>query len=158
MARRPFRDGVPSPVDRDTDPTAASGLPRCGHVDWIRNGDRLTVSIWGEVTEEPDDPDDHPAYLARTSERQYLLDGFVEHAGQGSEKHGHIRHVLEISSNVDGYASYLNPLVVDADGEWEAWDFGVKTTGAIRYASFRDLLVADSAQLEKRVRGDRRGR
>ena len=41
--------------------------------------------------------------------------------------------------------------MVDADGEWEAWDFGVKTTGAIRYASFRDLLVADSAQLEKRV-------
>ena len=41
--------------------------------------------------------------------------------------------------------------MVDADGEWEAWDFGVKTTGAIRYASFRDLLEADSAQLEKRV-------
>ena len=42
--------------------------------------------------------------------------------------------------------------MVDADGEWEAWDFGVKTLGAIRYASFRDLLVADSAQLEARIK------
>ena len=60
--------------------------------------------------------------------------------------------MLEVSTNVDGYATYLNPLVVDADGEWEAWDYGVKTLGAIRYASFRDLIVADSAQLEVRVK------
>src|SRR4029077_554525 len=49
---------------RDTDTNAASGLRDATHVDWIRNGDRLTASLWGEVTEEPDDPDDHPAYLA----------------------------------------------------------------------------------------------
>ena len=92
-------------------------------------------SIWNEIVDAPDDPDDHPQYLARVPEREYLLDGFVEHPEGGSEKGGHIRHVLEVSINVDGYATYLNPLVVDADGEWEAWDYGVKTLGAIRYAS-----------------------
>jgi len=130
---------------------AATGLRDAATVAWIGDGDRLTVSIWGEIIEDADDPNDHPLYRAGTSEREYLLDGFVEHAGLGSEKHGHIRHVLEISTNIDGYATYLNPLVVDADGEWEAWDFGVKTTGATRYASFRDLLIADSAQLETRL-------
>ncbi len=60
--------------------------------------------------------------------------------------------MLEVSTNIDGYATYLNPLVVDADGEWEAWDYGVKTLGAIRYASFRDLIAADIAQLELRIK------
>ena len=139
-------------ADPGSDPSAATGLHDAATVAWIFNRDRLMVSLSSEFIEEPVDPDDHPLYLARMSEREYLLDGFVEHVEGGSEKHGHIRHVLEISTNVDGYATYLNPLVVDADGEWEAWDYGVKTLGAIRYASFRDLLVADSAQLEVRAK------
>jgi HEAT repeat protein len=138
--------------DPDSDRPGATGLRDTATVDWIRNGDRLTVSLWSEIVEPSDDPDDHPLYVARVPEREYLVDGFVEHPEGGSEKGGHLRHVLEISTNVDGYATYLNPLVVDADGEWEAWDFGVKTLGGIRYASFRDLLEADSAQLEVRIK------
>lgn len=137
--------------DADVGPSGATGLRDAATVDWIRNGDRLTVSIWTEFSGEPDDPDDHPLYVARVPEREYLLAGILEHPAGGSEKGGHLRHVLEISSDVDGYATYLNPLVVDADGEWEAWDFGTKTLGGIRHASFRDLLVADSTQLEARV-------
>jgi HEAT repeat protein len=138
-------------ADPGSDPSRATGLRDTATVDWIFNGDRLMVSIVSDLAEDPADPDDHPLYLARVPEREYLLDGIVQHPEGGSEKAGHIRHVLQISTNIDGYATYLNPLVVDADGEWEAWDYGVKTLGAIRYASFRDLLTADTAQLEARV-------
>jgi HEAT repeat protein len=131
--------------------TGPTGLRSTATVDWIRNGDRSMVAIWTGVAGEPTDPDDHPLYVARVPEREYLLGGFVEHLEGGSEKGGHLRHVLAISSCVDGYASYLNPLVVDADGEWEAWDFGTKTLGAVRYASFRDLIAADIDQLEARI-------
>lgn len=130
-----------------------SGLRGAATVDWIRNGDRLMVSIWTEpgLAEPPGDPADHPLYLARQPEREYLLAELPAFPSGGEEKGGHLRHVLEISSCVDGYATYLNPLVVDADGEWEAWDFGTKTLGAVRYRSFRALLEADTVQLEKRI-------
>jgi HEAT repeat protein len=136
-------------ADPGSDPTGATGLHDAATVDWIRNTDRLMASITNEIT---GDPGDDPQYLALVPEREYLLDGVLQHPEGGSEKGGHLRHVLEVSTNIDGYATYLNPLVVDADGEWEAWDYGVKTLGAVRYASFRDLIVADIAQLELRVK------
>jgi HEAT repeat protein len=130
-----------------------SGLRGADDVDWIRNGDRMMVSIW-TVSDRPDESaseDDHPLYVARQPERDYLLAEPSKHASGGEEKGGHIRHVLEISNCVDGYATYLNPLVLDADGEWEAWDFGTKTLGGVRHRSFRALLEADTAQLEERI-------
>jgi HEAT repeat protein len=89
--------------------------------------------------------------VTRHPERVYLLADVPEFASGGEEKGGHLRHALEISSCVDGYATYLNPLVVDADGEWEAWDYGTKTLGGARHRSFRALLEADIAQLEQRI-------
>ena len=59
-------------------------------------------------------------------------------------KGGHLRYVLAITVNVDGYMTLLDPLVVDADGEWEAWDYGTKLPGAVRHASFGALLEADT--------------
>ena len=130
-----------------------TGLRDAATVDWIRNGDGMTVRIWTA----PDmvwwqvDPDDHPLYVRLVPEREYLLPEIGEVPEGGGEKGGHFRNVLEVSSCIDGYATYLNPLVVDADGEWEAWDFGTKTVGAVRYRSFRALIEADITQLEKRV-------
>jgi HEAT repeat protein len=133
--------------------TTPTGLRDAATVDWIRNGDRMMVAIWTspEMFEQPDDPGDHPFYVRQVPEREYLLPEIGEYPEGGGEKRGHLRHVLEVSSCIDGYATYLNPLVVDADGEWEAWDFGTKTLGAVRYRSFRALIKADVAQLEKRM-------
>jgi len=131
----------------------ATGLRDAARVDWIRKGDRSMIAIWTA----PDmvwwevDPEDHPFYARLVPEREYLLPDIGEHPGGGGEKGGHLRNVLEVSSCIDGYATYLNPLVVDADGEWEAWDFGTKTLGAVRYRSFRALIEADIAQMERRI-------
>jgi HEAT repeat protein len=133
--------------------TSPTGLRDAATVDWIRNGDRSMIVIWTA----PDmvwwevDPEDHPFYARLVPEREYLLPEIGEHPEGGGEKGGHLRNVLEVSTCIDGYATYLNPLVVDADGEWEAWDFGTKTLGAVRYRSFRALIEADIAQLEKRI-------
>jgi HEAT repeat protein len=139
--------GSVSPESAGTRPT---GLRAAATVDWIANGDRLTVAVWDPASAvgETGSPAEHPRYARQIAEREYLLSGPV--AG-GAEKVGHLRHVLEVSSCVDGYATYLNPLVVDVDGEWEAWDFGTKTLGASRHRSFQALLEADIAQMERRV-------
>ena len=140
-------------VSRDSVLTTPTGLRDVATVDWIRNGDRSMVAIWTA----PDmvwwdvDPDDHPFFTRLVPEREYLLPEIGEVPEGGGEKGGHLRNVLEVSSCIDGYVTYLNPLVVDADGEWEAWDFGTKTLGAVRYRSFRALIEADIAQMEKQT-------
>jgi hypothetical protein len=69
----------------------------------------------------------HPNFDARGPERDYLVpDGKND---PGDAKGGHLRYALAISVNVDGYMTLLDPLAVDADGEWEAWDFGTKLPG-----------------------------
>ena len=37
-------------ADPDADPSLATGLRDTATVDWIRNGDRLTVSLWSEIS------------------------------------------------------------------------------------------------------------
>ena len=136
-------------VAGEPDSAASTGLRDTAHVDWIRNGDHGLVSIWSETHEGlmTVPADRNPAFVPFDSEREYLRGGPEV---IGGEKPGHLRYVLEISSSVDGWATYLNPLVVDADGEWEAWDFGTKNPGAIRHRSFRALLEADVDGLEHR--------
>ena len=84
------------------------------------------------------------SYRAPMSEWQYL-----DHAHPQDSvrfKDGHCRHVLTISSNIDGYQVLLNPLVRQPDGEWEAWDLGAKYPGVNRFRSFRDLLEYAAGQ------------
>lgn len=47
---------------------------------------------------------------------------------------------LEISDVGDSAIYLLNPLVVGLDGEWEAWFFSNWNPGAVRYASFRQMM------------------
>jgi hypothetical protein len=140
-------------VSRQSVRTTPTGLRDAAAVDWIRNGDRSMVAIWTgpDMVWWEVDPEDHPFFARRVPEREYLLPEIGEVPEGGGEKGGHLRNVLEVSSCIDGYVTYLNPLVVDADGEWEAWDFGTKTLGAVRYRSFRALIEADIRLLEKRI-------
>ena len=36
----------------------------------------------------------------------------------------------------------INPARINAEGEWEAWDFATWYPGAYRYRSFDDLVAA----------------
>lgn len=53
----------------------------------------------------------------------------------------YLPHTLKISDTPNATDVYLlNPLVVTADGEWEAWYFAHWLPGATRYRSFWDLM------------------
>ena len=48
---------------------------------------------------------------------------------------------IVISSFADSALYILNPMIVDADGEWEAWIYS-PSRGIVRYRSFIDLIRA----------------
>ena len=58
---------------------------------------------------------------------------------------------LMISSELDGFVFLLNPSVKSNNGEWEAWDYGLKYPGAYRYRSFWELMCKLHSQLENRI-------
>ncbi|WP_336207705.1 SMI1/KNR4 family protein [Nonomuraea sp. LPB2021202275-12-8] len=49
--------------------------------------------------------------------------------------------MLCISEDVDGQVCLLNPHVVGADGEWQAFDLAAWRPGEIEYRSFWDLMT-----------------
>jgi hypothetical protein len=55
----------------------------------------------------------------------------------------YLKTALEISDAGDSAILLLNPQVVTAEGEWEAWFFGNWLPGAARYRSFWDLMQAE---------------
>lgn len=55
---------------------------------------------------------------------------------------GHLRETLQISAVGDSAVFLLNPQVIGADGEWEAWFFANWNPGAQRFRSFHELMDA----------------
>jgi SMI1 / KNR4 family (SUKH-1) len=55
----------------------------------------------------------------------------------------YLKDCLAISNQIDSAIYLLNPHVVDASGEWEAWFFGSKLPGANRYQSFQEMMQAE---------------
>jgi hypothetical protein len=55
----------------------------------------------------------------------------------------HLKTALEISDMGDSALYILNPKVVDADGEWEAWFYASWLPGFRRYPSFWALMQAE---------------
>ncbi len=51
--------------------------------------------------------------------------------------------MLEISDVGDSAIYLLNPQIVTADGEWQAWLFSNWNPGAVRHRSFQELMVAE---------------
>lgn len=47
---------------------------------------------------------------------------------------------LELSHDGDSAVYLLNPRIVTADGEWEAWSFANWHPGAVRYRSFAEMM------------------
>ena len=138
----------------DEDPatgTPALGLLGCHEIRWLRDRDRATVDIWwGTADEPPCRGHPHPAFCSELPETLYL----AQTAEYESMKAGHMLYALQVGGEIDGYTILLNPLVVDRDGEWEAWDFGPKNPGAIRYRSFAEMLAAAAAEIEQDTTGE----
>jgi HEAT repeat protein len=132
---------------------ASTGLQPAASIGWLRDLDRGLAGWLGDVAPDEDaDAWSHPNFDARIPERDYLApDGTNDPI---DAKGGHLAYALAISVNVDGYSTLLDPLVVDADGEWEAWEFGTKLPGAQRYASFAALLEADIKRWRDQVTAD----
>ena len=55
----------------------------------------------------------------------------------------YLQTALEISQQGESAIYLLNPQVVTADGEWEAWFLGDWLPGADRYASFQAMMEAE---------------
>ena len=62
----------------------------------------------------------------------------------------YLESALEISDEGDSAIYLLNPEVVTADGEWEAWFFANWLPGASRYRSFAELMEAEYRTFRER--------
>ena len=54
----------------------------------------------------------------------------------------YLEHTLEISTRGDSSVYLLNPKIVGADNEWEAWFLANWAPGANRYRSFAEMMLA----------------
>jgi len=81
-------------------------------VDWFRVRNKEWVDIWNSIGDDDSGP---PEALE-------------------------MKTALEINDTGDSAILLLNPQVITADGEWEAWFFSNWNPGARRYPSFWDLM------------------
>jgi hypothetical protein len=101
-------------------------------IGWFRELEPEYVRIWTEEIELVSDGDYFvygPSQDSAAIRREYLT------------------ACLQVSEQIDGYVYLLNPEVISSEGEWEAWVFGSKLAGAIRYRSWRELVAAEAAKI-----------
>ena len=82
---------------------------------WLRDFDPQLIELWGEMDDEGE---------------TYIDD----------VKYAHMKSTLVISDWGDAAILLLNPEVINADGEWEAWFFANWNPGAQPFPSFGALL------------------
>jgi SMI1 / KNR4 family (SUKH-1) len=67
-----------------------------------------------------------------------------EEALRDLDSDGHyLPSAVEISDVGDSAIYLLNPEIVAADGEWQAWFFSNWNPGAVRHRSFQEMMVAE---------------
>jgi len=94
-------------------------------IDWFSTHNKEIVDIWMENR--------YPV-----SDEEYFKYGEAQH--ETSFRHEYLQTALQISDWSDSAVCLLNPQVVSADGEWEAWFFAAWMEGARRYRSFYDMI------------------
>ncbi|MCF4970538.1 SMI1/KNR4 family protein [Nostoc sp. CMAA1605] len=97
-------------------------------VDWFYTLNQEWVDVWHGI--ERDEVDDETYFL------------YGRHQDPCHIRTRYMKTALQISTDEDGYVYLLNPMVIDEQGEWEAWDFGNKIAGAYRYRTFWDMMQA----------------
>ncbi|MGI5136585.1 MULTISPECIES: SMI1/KNR4 family protein [unclassified Streptomyces] len=109
-------------------------------VGWTRDLDPDLVTVWIEA---------YGAAGARVADEEYFIYG--EAQDPVSIRPEYVPHTLKISHTPEATEVYLlNPCVVTAEGEWEAWFVAHWLPGAVRYQSFWDLMNDEY----RRFRGD----
>lgn len=103
-------------------------------VDWFRVRNRQWIdafTLGGLATVlDPSVPD-----------AEYFVYGDKQDPARGRWEY--LEDALEISPEGDSAIFLLNPRVVSSDGEWEAWFFANWLTGATRYRSFEEMMLAE---------------
>ncbi|MCX5384133.1 SMI1/KNR4 family protein [Streptomyces sp. NBC_00083] len=104
-------------------------------VGWTRDLDPELVDLWTEGRDDPSfDVSDDDYFRYGEGQDPALL------------RPAYLRHTLTISHTPDATDVYLlNPRVVTADGEWEAWHLAHWLPGAVRHQSFWALMNAEYA-------------
>lgn len=82
--------------------------------------------------------------LAPITDQEYFVYGQEQNSSKFRPEY--LESALEISEVGDAAVYLLNPRVVDAEGEWEAWFFADWLPGAVRYRSFRELMMSARGQ------------
>ncbi len=94
-------------------------------IDWFSARNQEAIDDWMENR-----------YLV--ADEEYFVYGEGQH--ETSFRHEYLQTALQISDWSDSAVCLLNPQVVSADGEWEAWFFAAWMEGARRYRSFYDMI------------------
>ncbi len=96
------------------------------------------------LTQQDSDPLNYLGGRSRyphVSDTEYLIYGVEQDCSKLRLEY--LFTALEISDRGDGSIYLLNPKIVAANGEWEAWFFGDWLPGADRYPSFQELMEAE---------------
>jgi hypothetical protein len=96
-------------------------------IEWFVTHNKEYADIWNETSSEVDD-ETYAQYGA--------------HQNPVCVRAEYLYSSLQISGVYDGYVCLLNPKIVNTNGDWEAWDFGSRIPGAIRYRSFWEMMCS----------------
>ncbi|MEV4397392.1 SMI1/KNR4 family protein [Nonomuraea sp. NPDC049607] len=98
---------------------------------WLRDVDPHLAHTWGPPSDSPvpELPDDYSFDYDAPQDPQYFEVGDF------------LPHTLRVSEDIEGLVYLLNPYVVTAGGEWEAWELDTSgLLGATRFRSFWHLM------------------
>jgi SMI1 / KNR4 family (SUKH-1) len=101
-------------------------------IEWFVTHNKEYADIWNEACREVDDE---------------MYAQYGAHQNPVHVRAEYLYSSLQISDVIDGYVYLLNPKIVNPNGDWEAWDFGSKIPGAIRYRSFWEMMRARSERI-----------
>lgn len=107
-----------------------SNLWPTGKVEWVKKRHPDVIEAWTQFGGE-----------ISVSDNDYFVYG--EEQDPASLRSEYLNRALSVSELTDNGMYLLNPQVINAAGEWEAWFFASWLPGAQRYQSFGDLMVAE---------------
>lgn len=103
-------------------------------IDFFRNQHPDVVEAWLSAM-----PEDYEQW--RTPDEKYFYYGPDQDPITLRDEY--LLTALAISEDVEAAVYLLNPQIITASGEWEAWYFGYKLPGANRYRSFEEMMEAE---------------
>ena len=104
------------------------------HIEWLRRASPAFIAAWMDGARSCGSPRAVP-------DERYFVYGEAQDAVAIRDEY--LQDALQISAWGDAAVYLLNPRVVTAAGEWEAWFFATWIPGAHRYRTFWDLMCAE---------------